>query len=393
MTTGEVIERETLPERVLGEYSSGRAGPLMVFLGGVHGNEPDGPLALARVVETLERTRPPMRGRFLALLGNREALGLGVRFVAEDLNRIWSPHEVRALESSASRPRHERREQAELLGELRARIDGAADVTLVDLHSTSARGAPFVIVGDSLRNRRLALATGVPVILGLEENVEGTLLSYFGERGHAAIGFEGGRKGDPQTADHHEAMIWITLVSAGLLDEVDAPDLDRHRTLLARAAQGLPRVVEIRYRHALAEDERFAMEGHWESFQPVGRGQVLARSGNDLEREVRTPEDGFVLMPRYQGQGLDGFFLGRSVRPFWLHLSALLRRLHAERVLAWLPGVHRSDERPGSLVVDLRIARWFTTELFHLLGFRKYHEEAGSLVFTRRLEYPPARRR
>jgi succinylglutamate desuccinylase len=89
-------------------------------------------------------------------------------------------------------------------------------------------------------------------------------------------------------------------------------------------------------------------------------------------------------MPRYQRQGRDGFFLGRSVSPLWLSLSAALRRLHLERALGLLPGV-RIEERAGHvLAVDRRIARFFAAELFHLLGYRRSEERGHELVVSRR---------
>ena len=51
------------------------------------------------------------------------------------------------------------------------------------------------------------------------------------------------------------------------------------------------------------------------NFQPVEKGQLLAHSGPGLAAEVRAPWTGILIMPRYQGQGLDGYFLGRPVDP------------------------------------------------------------------------------
>jgi hypothetical protein len=36
--------------------------------------------------------------------------------------------------------------------------------------------------------------------------------------------------------------------------------------------------------------------------------------------------------------------------------------------------------------VDRRVARWFTDEVFHLLGYRKCVDAGGRLLFTRRIE-------
>jgi succinylglutamate desuccinylase len=42
----------------------------------------------------------------------------------------------------------------------------------------------------------------------------------------------------------------------------------------------------------------------------VAAGTLLAR---DDGGEIRAPFDGLLLMPLYQAQGSDGFFLGREV--------------------------------------------------------------------------------
>jgi len=91
-----------------------------------------------------------------------------------------------------------------------------------------------------------------------------------------------------------------------------------------------------------------------------------------------------LLMPRYQQKGLDGFFLGRRVEPRWLKLSGLVRRLHLERMLGLLPGVELTNADGNVLSVDPRVARFFTSDLFHLLGYRRQEERDQRLVFTRR---------
>jgi succinylglutamate desuccinylase len=46
------------------------------------------------------------------------------------------------------------------------------------------------------------------------------------------------------------------------------------------------------------------------SFDPIEAGQIVAR---DRRGPVRAPEAGLMLMPRYQAQGEDGFFVGREL--------------------------------------------------------------------------------
>jgi succinylglutamate desuccinylase len=371
--------------RVLGR--AGRAtGPTLIVTAGIHGNEPAGVRAAERVLAELQRRDIPLGGEIVALIGNRAGLAREARFLVEDLNRLWTAERLTALRTRPSARDHsEEHEQRELLSELEPLL-AREQVTLLDLHSTSGGGPPFALAGDTLQNRRVAFALQVPFLLGLEENVSGTLVEHVGALGHVAVVIEGGQSRDPRTADVLESALWITLVSSGVASACDIPDLELHRARLRSAARGLPAVIEVAHRHDIApEDERqFEMLPGFEGFARVERGTLLAHSGGGRERPVHAPFSGLLLMPRYQSQGRDGFFLGRSVSAAWLALSAALRRLHLERLLGLLPGV-RVDARGGhTLTIDRRIARFFAAELFHLLGYRRREERGHELVVTRR---------
>jgi succinylglutamate desuccinylase len=54
------------------------------------------------------------------------------------------------------------------------------------------------------------------------------------------------------------------------------------------------------------------MEPGFRNFQSVSAGKLLAR---DHHGEVRAPLSGILLLPLYQAQGEDGFFLIREVTP------------------------------------------------------------------------------
>lgn len=377
-----------LDSRVLCDYDSGRPGPLFLVIGGMHGNEPSGVLAAQRLARSLREAPVPLRGRILALAGNLGALRAGVRFLDRDLNRMWAAGELEAVRAGRDDDaRAENVERRELLAAIEGAIRTAPGrVIFLDLHSTSADGAPFSLIGDTLSNRAIALRYPVPVILGLEERVEGALLEYFGERGHIAVGFEAGEHTRESTVDCQEACIWVTLVAGGGVDEADVPRARELYTLLRRSATGLPGVVEIRHRHHVDPDDRFVMRPGFDNFSAVRRGELLA---TDREGDVLSPEDGLVLLPLYQGQGQDGFFVGREVRRFWLRVSRVLRRLHLERLLPVLPGIRRHAEHSGSFLADPRVARLLTVEIFHLLGYRKCRPIGGMLQFSRRIERPP----
>jgi succinylglutamate desuccinylase len=148
----------------------------------------------------------------------------------------------------------------------------------------------------------------------------------------------------------------------------------------AREAAEACRRGRIRHRH-LVREGRFEMLPGFRSFMPVRKGQAVAR---DKSGDVRCPEDGLMLMPRYQGQGEDGYFLARAVAPFWLRLSAWLRRARLDRLVPLLPGVRRHPSEPDRFLVDPDVARWQVVNVFHLFGYRHVREAGDRLVFSRR---------
>ncbi|RMH04936.1 MAG: aspartoacylase [Planctomycetota bacterium] len=368
--------------RRLGAVAGESAGPLLICTGGIHGNEPAGLAAAAEVLAELGRRPGRLRGRFVVLAGNRAALAAGRRFLARDLNRIWLPEHLAGLESPAGPDDAEAVEQRELLAALREEIGAAGDreVFFLDLHTSSAPGIPFVCIGDTLRNRRFARRFPVPVILGLEEQVDGALLEFLNNAGVVTLGFEGGQHEAPESIENLAAAIWTGLGSAGLLPRRD-DRVRAARRLLHRRRQGVPRVLEIRYRHGLTPGDGFRMRPGYRNFQAITAGEALA---DDRDGPIYAFYDARVLLPLYQGLGDDGFFLAREVSRFWLWLSRLLRRLRLGTLLPLLPGVERLSVGEDAVLADPRVARWFTIEIFHLLGYRKRRRRCGRLLFSRR---------
>jgi len=366
------------PERILGHYGGETPGPLLLAVAGLHGNEPSGVLALRRVIQKLHDRRPAIRGEFLALAGNLPALSKRVRFVDDDLNRGWS---VRRVARTIDQPESvEDRERVELLEHLVPRLRDAENETFIfDLHTTSSPSAPFLTLADTLENREFAKRLGMPLVLGIEEQIDGAMLEYLGGFGPVCMGIEAGQHDDPASVDIHEAAIWMAMVQSGCLP-ADTPlfDMVECRRRIAEARAGLPHVFEVVYRRVKEVDDGFKMEEGHRNFEPVREGQVIAHA-NDGPVEV--PEDGWLFLPLYQKLGDDAYFLVRPVRTIWLSLSTLLRRMGAARILPFLPGVQAARERTDTYVVDRRVARWFVVQLFHLLGYRRVRDTPQVVVF------------
>ena len=381
--------------REVGRFDAGQPGPLFIAVGGMHGNEPAGVDAAQLVLNELRQHNVKLRGRMVALRGNRQALQLRTRFLEEDFNRVWTAEKIHSLgQRTANADGPEEAELRDLLATLQALfaepIGGAPPerVVLIDLHSTSGPSQPFLCMADTLQNRKVAFAMGVPVILGLEEALPGTLLDWVSEAGHVGIAFEGGTHLCEKIVMCHRAAQRAQQRGASMLPSAMSAqglDVERAHKHLQGLATGLPRIVEIIERHGTEPGDGFEMEPGWQSFESVASGERLA---SDRTGALVASRAGCLLLPRYQSQGNDGFFLGRRVRPFWLALSALLRRLGAERILSGLPGVRRDPSDPRCLLVDPKRARFFRTELFHLFGYRRSAWRDGSMVVTRRPDDP-----
>jgi succinylglutamate desuccinylase len=373
----------TAVDRVLGRLRGPERGPTLLCIGGLHGNEPAGVQALKRVLRRLEPRASHMSGEVVALLGNRAACAAGRRFVDRDLNRAWTGERIwRLTNRGVVWGDVEDREQVELLNAIEDVVEMARGaVYVLDLHTTSGFGGPFTTFGDTLPNRDFASHIPVPMVLGLEELVEGTLLGFLASHGLVTVAYESGQHDEDLSVDRAEAGIWLAVAAAGLLPEHLLPEARAAHALLARESKGLPKALEMRYRHDIEPEDRFEMAEGWRNFQRVEEGSVL---GSDATGAVRAVESGRILMPLYQEQGEDGFFLIREFRPMWLQVSTLLRTLRLDRFVHWLPGVRHDSWTPDSVLVDTRVARWYAPQVLHLLGYKKQGRTGAHLVMRRR---------
>lgn len=374
--------------RTLCRFSGKSEGPVLVCIGGLHGNEPAGVTALLRVAEALQRESVEFNGTFYGIAGNLAALTSGQRYLSEDLNRIWAPDQVETLRAcqGSRKFRGDRAEQVELLrliDDIFLTARGRKQVFFLDLHTTSAQGGPFTVFGDTLANRKFAESFPVPMILGLEEQIEGALLDYVGTQGAITLGFEAGPHDSPESVEGHEAAIWIALAMAGIVADRDCRFLRKQQERLASRCLGMPPVMEVRYRHPVALGDRFSMSPGFMNLERIRKSQKLAQ---DRDGDIFARCSGRILLPLYQSQGTDGFFVVTKVWPFWLKLSKFLRRLGLKSYLRLLPGVRPHPTRKDVLVVNASVARWRTIEVFHLFGYRKCRPEGRRLLFSRRSE-------
>ena len=372
----------TAGEHIIGEFTGDKKGRSLVVIGSLHGNEPSALIAMRRIVPRLAKLKDKIRGRIYFLAGNTRALSKNERYIDTDLNRHWTFENIErnASGSTVSANCSEDVEQRELLKIFDGIFSTAQDeVFALDLHSTSAESKPFGIFGDTLRNRDFALKIPATLLLGIEEILDGTILEYINNLGAVTFGFEAGQHSDKTAVENQEALIWLALANAGILQKTDFDYEHYFRKLKANA--GGRRIIEIRHRQQIEETDKFKMQPGYKNFQVIEKGEFLAEDRNG---RILAGETGLILMPLYQKQGSDGFFTGREFSARRLRLSKLLRKLKLAEFVRFLPGIKRHPSEAETLTVNTRIARFFPLQILHLLGFRKKRWKNDKLIVSRR---------
>ncbi len=308
--------------RIIGQYrgeNTAAFSPLVIVLGAIHGNEPAGIAAIERLLAALETLKKgQFRGTIIGLCGNVAALARGVRYLEQDLNRLFAPTQIARARALAPERRHaEDRELLELLNTIAQEIRQAqpSELILIDLHTTSAQDGIFAIAPEAdAASEQLAQQLAVPVVRKLTQGIGGTVLHYFNTSNMGiptrVIGFEAGQHADPQSAARALAVLLTALETLDCLDSDVLPSLATVRNILARTTQHLPHLVELIYTHQLNASDAFEMLPDFRNFQPVQKGQHLA---NDIRGKICSPDNGLILMPLYQKKGNDGFFLVHQV--------------------------------------------------------------------------------
>ncbi len=295
-------------------------GPLFICTAGMHGNEPAGVLALETVFALLDReplVNPDFqyRGRFIGLVGNIRAYAEGKRFMVKDLNRQWTLENIQRIRASdASALDSEDLEVLELLEAVEAEIAECQPerVVLLDLHTTSASGGIFAIATDDPESIRIASGLHAPVVTGLLRGIHGTTLHYFTQENFhtpvAAAAFEAGQHDDPVSVNRTIAAIINCMRSIGSVRPEDVEN--RHDEILVEYSKNLPKIADLIKVHSIRAGDDFEMRPGYRNFQPVVKGELLAQ---DRHGDIHSPADALILMPLYQPQGSDGFFLVKKV--------------------------------------------------------------------------------
>jgi len=298
-------------ERII-DHITGTGDSIFIALCSLHGNEPSGEEAIRIVARTIREREIPFRGTFAGIVGNVRAHARGVRYIDEDLNRIWSETELDEARrfSPETSEQLERAELFQLFTELVRGVE-KRNVFVLDLHSTSSESPPFIAGRGELASPRWEEAVdrlGLAELVQTSDAIQGTFFSYLSAAGYYALAVEGGSHYSPETVVMSASVLWSLLGSLGHIDE-DVSEVEQSRMHLQSASRNVPPRVRIVSDHPIVSSDKFRMRPGYRNFQAITKGECIADS---IHGEVRVSTDGYLLFPLYQAQGDTGFYIAEA---------------------------------------------------------------------------------
>jgi predicted deacylase len=300
-------------------YAALQPGPRLVVLGGVHGDETCGTVAIERAVAGFDAGRLQLlRGQLTMVpVANPLARRLGRREGERNLNRLFEP----------TAPGQE---PADYEGRITDRLCPLLDrhEVLLDLHSFQSAGEAFAMIGPrdntgtlepferAFEEGQLALHLGTPRVVegwldiyaaGLAQRAGGQPAApadvafgrgtneYMRSRGGYGVTLECGQHEDPAAPKVGYAAILSALRLLGMIAPDPLAQPPRPPELL--------RLVSVTDR--LHEEDQFVRE--WATFDPVAHGEPIGvREDGSV---VHADRDGFIVFPNAEAlPGTEWFY-------------------------------------------------------------------------------------
>ncbi len=291
--------------RIIEEIKGEEDGKEVIIIAGMHGNELAGLRAVENITAFIKENNIAVKGNITALKGNIKAINKESRYIDVDLNRLWTDDYINSNGTYSNW--HEISELKELNAEIEKRCKGNyKNCVILDFHSFTADSGIFAIPADSPESVELAKQYQVQFIEQLTSNLKETAIQYFAFKGVTAVVFEGGQHYAPETQENIETAAFIALNYLGSVDKKDIPNFDIRKQKLKDKAGDLPTHYKLAYIHRIPQGADFKMNPGYVNFQNIKKGEILAYQDNEA---IRANTDGSMLMPLYQKQGSNGFYI------------------------------------------------------------------------------------
>ncbi len=258
---------------------SGAAGPHVLVISLIHGNEFAGAIVLAELLAARFR---PLRGRLTLGFANLAAYAkfdpanpTASRYVEEDMNRVWDDYQLFGVRHSAELDR-----ARQILP-----LVNTADM-LLDLHTMLWPADPSLLCGAGPRGRDLAFAIGTPgQVIADTGHVGGKRLIDYGrftegaEQRAACVLVEAGAHWHESAVAQCRATLRSLLRHAGMAHGAPPP----YPPSFAQVVQTVT-----------ARSNRFQFVRAFRGGEIIRRaGTVIAHDG---DQEVVTPENNMMLV-------------------------------------------------------------------------------------------------
>lgn len=262
-------------------------GPHAVIFSGTHGDEPSGVHAVHKLLfDFICQNKVLQRGKLTLVIANEEALRQDVRYISNNLNRIF-------LDTLADVSTYELRRAKELMPILKE-----ADYFL-DLHSIRSETEPYAVIEEP--NIAFAKKLGIKHIAYdwakcCQGSAEGDTDNYAIKYGATSVTFEAG--------SHYEYSSIFHATNTAL----------RFLEVLEMLPQNTPINSEESFVYRLTkvkikESEDFQYSKLYRNFQRISEGEIIAfENGN----EIKADKNCFITLVNYPEKtrvGDDIFFL------------------------------------------------------------------------------------
>ncbi|MCA9802498.1 MAG: succinylglutamate desuccinylase/aspartoacylase family protein [Cyanobacteria bacterium HKST-UBA02] len=279
-------------------------GEDFTVFGSVHGNEYCGSRALERILQNLRHGKIRIRaGNFTCVpIANPLAFEQKKRFVIHNLNRAFYRREDNEITCQEHR-------YANVLAPLLEKQGGY----FLDLHSYTAQGNAFAILGGEMSDKFKAFAKSLGVsrlIYGWGEVVrddkthedarmgQGTVnYARLPENGMYSITLECGHHHNPDAADiGYQATL-------NVLKMLDIADIDEE--LFEPGIMGGEQYsIKLKYVQFKTKDGEFSRD--WINMDSIREGETIATYSDG--EELTAPQDGFIVLPNMNATINDEWF-------------------------------------------------------------------------------------
>lgn len=248
------------------ELTGPEKGPTNMIAVGVHGNERCGIDAINELLPTLKIAR----GRVLIAYGNPRAIEQGMRYVEENLNRLFKSDEILSEKEKSSYEYS----RAQFLKKYLNQAD-----YLLDIHaSLTPNSQRFIICEENAQN--IAKYLPVPLAVSGFDTVEpGGTDYYMNQQGKTGVCIECGYLDDPSSKDVAKESIIAFLTACGNIT-------------------GTSKVYpqsSIEVKGLYLTKNNFAPSKKFKDFEEANLNQII---GTDGKEKIKMPINGVVLFVR-----------------------------------------------------------------------------------------------